>query len=272
MDSEKETNGNLWVKSIALTSIGFIAFKLCFKSCIKDINSNPHDNVRGHWSHEVLDTEPNQTDTDSNTLIHSTDHFNGVRINSETLPTDETEFESKLNHSLMKWRKEEKRGIFLKLPIQFAATHLQITLSNGFTVHHARPEYIMLTQWLPSNETNMIPDYCHTYLATGCVIINRYKQAVVIKEIWNHGRLDHWKLPGGAVDRLENIFDAAVRETKEETGLDTEFKGILQMRHFHPGRFMNTGDIYFICLLKYDGDTDGGHEFNVDSNEIDEIK
>ena len=74
-----------------------------------------------------------------------------------------------------------------------------------------------------------------------------------------------WKLPGGAIDRCENIHEAAVRETKEETGLDSEFLGILNFRHFHPFRFGNTSDIYFICLLKYDGDCS---QFDRDENEI----
>jgi len=177
-----------------------------------------------------------------------------------------------LIYSLQKWSNDKKRGVFLKIPIKLIK-FLEIALSNGFSIHHARPSYIMLIKWLPTNQINMIPDYCHTYIATGCIIINKYKQAVVIKEIWNHGKKDHWKLPGGAIDRCENIFDAALRETKEETGLDTEFKGIVQFRHFHPFRFMNSGDIYFICLLKYDGEiTDNGKEFDVDKNEIDEIK
>ena len=77
---------------------------------------------------------------------------------------------------------------------------------------------------------------------------------------------------GGSVDRLENIFAAAIRESKEETGLDAQFKGIIHFTHFAPFRFMNTGDIYFICLLKYDGELDEGKEFAIDKNEIAEIK
>merc|ERR1712154_297897 len=85
---------------------------------------------------------------------------------------------------------------------------------------------------------------------------------------WNFGQKGRWKLPGGAIDRCENIHDAAVRETKEETGLDVKFMGIVGFRHFHPFRFGNTSDLYIFCLLKYDGQCDGGKEFQRDENEI----
>ncbi len=38
---------------------------------------------------------------------------------------------------------------------------------------------------------------------------------------------DLWSIPGGAMDLGESIADAAVRETKEETGLDVEVTGIV---------------------------------------------
>ena len=38
---------------------------------------------------------------------------------------------------------------------------------------------------------------------------------------------DNWALPGGAMDCGESIADAAVRETKEETGIDCEITGLV---------------------------------------------
>ena len=45
------------------------------------------------------------------------------------------------------WRAAKKRGVWLKLPA--AAAHLVAeTVRLGFTYHHARPEYLMMTAWL----------------------------------------------------------------------------------------------------------------------------
>src|SRR5258707_9117671 len=38
---------------------------------------------------------------------------------------------------------------------------------------------------------------------------------------------DNWALPGGAIDLGESARQAAVRETKEETGIDCEITGLV---------------------------------------------
>ncbi|MGI5421210.1 NUDIX domain-containing protein [Actinomadura luteofluorescens] len=38
---------------------------------------------------------------------------------------------------------------------------------------------------------------------------------------------NNWALPGGAIDLGESITDAAVRETKEETGINVEVTGLV---------------------------------------------
>ena len=34
----------------------------------------------------------------------------------------------------------------------------------GFEIHHAKPEYIQLTHWLPTSEPNMLPRYASNYI------------------------------------------------------------------------------------------------------------
>jgi 8-oxo-dGTP pyrophosphatase MutT (NUDIX family) len=50
-----------------------------------------------------------------------------------------------------------------------------------------------------------------------------------------------WALPGGAHDLGERIADTAVRETKEETGLDVEVTGIIGI-YTDPDHLVEYGD------------------------------
>ena len=42
----------------------------------------------------------------------------------------------------------------------------------------------------------------------------------------HHEDRDLWMVPGGGIEEGENSIDAAVREVKEETGLDVEITGV----------------------------------------------
>jgi 8-oxo-dGTP diphosphatase len=49
---------------------------------------------------------------------------------------------------------------------------------------------------------------------------------VVIRRRYDPG-MGGWAFPGGFIDAEETVFDAAVREAKEETNLDVELQGLL---------------------------------------------
>jgi 8-oxo-dGTP pyrophosphatase MutT (NUDIX family) len=51
----------------------------------------------------------------------------------------------------------------------------------------------------------------------------------VISEKYESGV--RWKIPGGLVDRGEDLPTAAVREVFEETGIKSEFVSLLCFRH-----------------------------------------
>lgn len=56
---------------------------------------------------------------------------------------------------------------------------------------------------------------------------NKEGKYLGVKENNNKG----WWLPGGKVDLPETFFDAALREAKEEAGIDIELKGILRIEY-----------------------------------------
>lgn len=58
-----------------------------------------------------------------------------------------------------------------------------------------------------------------------------------------------WKIPTGIVDEGEDLFTAAEREVKEETGIDTKFVEVLAFRQFHKS-FFGKSDLVFICMMR----------------------
>jgi len=59
-----------------------------------------------------------------------------------------------------------------------------------------------------------------------------------------------WKLPGGAIKKNESLVEAAVREVKEETGLDVEITGLVSLQEYTNKRGEHRLRVYFAANLK----------------------
>jgi len=83
------------------------------------------------------------------------DPYGGVIIGTVD-ETNSEAFRSRLQSSLDEWKRDGKRGVWLKLPIDKAA-FIPVAVKEGFGFHHAEPGYLMLTNWLPEGEKNPLP-------------------------------------------------------------------------------------------------------------------
>lgn len=64
----------------------------------------------------------------------------------------------------------------------------------------------MMYKWLPTDSTPNIPEYAHTMIGVGGIVINDKNQILTISE--NHAVIPgSWKLPGGYVEPSTNIIE-----------------------------------------------------------------
>jgi len=183
------------------------------------------------------------------------DRFGGLTISLEPAAhakLEPAEFGVQLNAAVEAWRKQGRRGLWLRVPSVLA--HLiDPAIMVGFDFHHAKPGYVMLTKWLPSTPSGL-PLYPHHQIGVGGMVLDEAGTRVLcIQELSGvtAGMQDFWKLPGGLVDPGEDLSDAAAREIFEETGVRTVFECVATVRETHSGPF-NCTDLYAICVMRLD--------------------
>ncbi len=72
-----------------------------------------------------------------------------------------------------------------------------------------------------------LADFMHVQIGANCVV---ERDGAVLLVRLNYGPRDgHWSMPGGLVENDETTEEAAIRETKEETGFDVALDGVLSV-------------------------------------------
>eukprot|EP00850_Spirogloea_muscicola_P010557 SM000062S19943 [mRNA] locus=s62:490816:493037:- [translate_table: standard] len=176
------------------------------------------------------------------------DRYSGIIVDPATLPADAALFPGQLDAALAIWASQGKRGIWLKLLIQRANLILP-AVEAGFIFHHAEADYVMLTLWLPPSPSTLPPNASHQ-IGIGAFVMNDAREVLAVQE--RNGPLRGsgvWKMPTGLVNQDEDISAAAVREVKEETGIDAEFLELTCFRQSHQVAF-GKSDLFFVCILR----------------------
>ncbi|KAG0561531.1 hypothetical protein KC19_9G071000 [Ceratodon purpureus] len=177
------------------------------------------------------------------------DRFGGVVIDSLSLPYDASVFVDSLKYSLTQWKVQGKRGVWLKLPLDLS--HLvHPAIQEGFNYHHAESTHLMLVTWLASDVPSTIPANASHQVGVGAFVLNNKHEILAVQEksgVFQGAGI--WKMPTGSVNQGEDIFAGAIREVKEETGIDTEFVEVIGFRQSHKVAFEKS-DIFFLCVLR----------------------
>lgn len=180
-------------------------------------------------------------------LTASDDAYEGVIVDMKT-HMDSAAFVSSLKASISHWRQQGKKGVWIKLPIELV--HLvQAAVEEGFWYHHAEPKYLMLVYWIPDT-VHTLPINATHRVGIGAFVMNDKKEVLVVQE--NSGPFQGtgiWKFPTGVIDEGEDISAGAIREVKEETGIDAEFIEVLAFRQSHKSLFEKS-DLFFVCMLR----------------------
>eukprot|EP00599_Poterioochromonas_sp_BG-1_P005868 CAMPEP_0173149926 /NCGR_PEP_ID=MMETSP1105-20130129/10628_1 /TAXON_ID=2985 /ORGANISM="Ochromonas sp., Strain BG-1" /LENGTH=282 /DNA_ID=CAMNT_0014064909 /DNA_START=149 /DNA_END=997 /DNA_ORIENTATION=- len=191
--------------------------------------------------------EPTATVVSSDLLPFTEDKYDGVIVSSKSLPDTDENFERMLDHSLEEWRKTNRRGVWIKVPLE-KSSFIPIAVRKGFTFHHAEKQYVMLTHWLAEGESRLPPNASHQ-VGVGCIVLHEGKMLLVQEKSGPLKGTGVWKMPTGLVDVGEDISTGAEREVFEETGVRTRFKKLLAFRQVHVVLF-GKSDLFFICVLE----------------------
>jgi 8-oxo-dGTP diphosphatase len=173
--------------------------------------------------------------------------YDGMLVDAGALSDSVETFSEQLSASLEEWAGAGIKLVWLRLPAARGAL-VAPALAQGFEFHHCHPAEVMMIRRLVADA--YLPLFSTHSIGVGAVVLNEHRQLLTILESGDAvSRPHNLKLPGGMLERGEHMADGVMREVREETGVRTEFQGLISFRHHHRGQF-GESNIYAVCRLK----------------------
>lgn len=176
-------------------------------------------------------------------LDHIVSKFNCAEITFQDIPDH---FQERMHETLSYLKQNNVNGVWLTIA-QNCSELIPLAVREGFVFHHTKNDKLVMTTWLSEKE-NYLPGYATRTVGVWVLVIDDNDRILVIKE--KYDKEWGYKFPSGAVKMGEDIKDGALREVKEETGIDAEFTSVIAFVERHNTRMDNISDISFICVVK----------------------
>ena len=102
------------------------------------------------------------------------DRYNGIRIDENLIEAGIAPevFKAKLLKTIQTYKTEGFRGVWLKLGKDKAHLAGVAVQDGGFSFHHAKDDYLMMTQWLP-NTLNKMPGFASHFVGVGGLVLSK---------------------------------------------------------------------------------------------------
>jgi len=187
------------------------------------------------------------------------DLYNGLIIETETIPSSVSTFKKELQNLLQQAKAD---GISL-LWIDLTTTqheHIALALALGFEFHNCEAKRVTLTFQVTKGAYIPVPP-THT-VGVGAVVINAKNELLMVRDRI-HTSHSIYKLPGGMLEHAQSLEEGVVREVWEETGIRAKLIKMVSVLNSHPFTF-NKSNMYIVFQLEALSE-----EINVvDTNEI----
>ena len=133
-------------------------------------------------------------------FVSKGDPYKGVSVSASAVDECLTSeyFGERLRSSVMAWRERGRKGVWIQIPATRPEL-IAVAQAQGFTFHHAEPDYLMMCTWLSEGES-MLPANASHSVGVGIVCLDEDGKIVMVQEASGPaaGRKGgFWKVPTG---------------------------------------------------------------------------